>query len=152
MIIFLLLFFSLSVGAQSQGYSDSLLIYNSYKGQIDSIRLYSSKLDYRSWYAIQDKQDNSLACAFIRLKRLNGSDYLPIRDYQVEGFGVAYYYPSPDSMYNVSFSVIYPPTKFIVRDNGRTIIPYWEQYFFTKDGHKIGMRLVNPINFKEIKR
>lgn len=130
--------------------SDSLFIYNFYKGQIDSIKSTSLRMDYTQWYSIADKKDSGLACAFLRLKKINGKDYLPVRRKEVEGFGVAYEYPHPDSIYDFSFSVLYPPTKFILKDNGLTKIPYLELWYFNKEGHRLKIKIVNPVTLSEL--
>lgn len=129
---------------------DSLLIYDHYRGQVDSINAMAGKLDYISWYSLQDKKDSGLACAFLRLRKLNGKEYAPVRTKEIEGFGVAYEYPHPDSICDFAFTVIYPPTKFIVRGNGLTLIPYWEKYFFDKNGHRLAIKIIDPITLREI--
>lgn len=155
----LILFFMIAVSQLpllsfgQSGYDDSLAIFNKYKSQIDSLRALSKRglqADYDEWYKIQDFSDSGVSCALVRLKKLNGKPYEPIKQIEVEGFGIAKYYPSPDSMYGLSFTVIHPPTRFILKADGKTIIPYVEKWYYTKEGIRIGIKFVTPISHTDL--
>jgi hypothetical protein len=140
--------------SQAQATEDSLLIYNAYKTSIQTLKATN---DYRRWYAVSDSLDSVTACAFRRLSVYNKEEYKPIDTYNKEGFGETYCFPAPSQkvqhneeaapVKGNSFTIMDHQTKFIVKNDGKTKIPYIECLHFDESHHLTKVDKVNPSMF-----
>jgi hypothetical protein len=137
--------------------SDSILIYETFKNEIDSLK---TAKDYESWYILADSITTKTASSFLRLKKYNKEEYEPIEIFNKEGFGVAYLYPpvdyknvndstSTDAL--IRFSIVFYQTRFITDSLNMTRIPYLKKIYYDDKGRQIKCDKINPITFEKIK-
>lgn len=149
MIHFLVILLIGLVPTKLQAHEDSVTIYNAYT---DNIKVLTDITDHQKWYGIQDSLDKLTACCFRRLSLYNGKVYHPLKEYNKEGFGVAYFYPQPvDTLKQTYFSVIDLQTKFILRDDGKTKIPYNERWYFGEDHSLVKIEKLDPVTLDPLK-
>jgi len=162
LLLFLLLggsSYKLPPGDAQQMYNDSLLIYNIYKTQIQTLRD-AKETDRNAWYRREAMDDSTTACAFLRLQQYNKERYLPIDELNKEGMGVAYMYPVPSVIsYPGQFVSTTPTfryatldmqTHFITDSTGKTRIPYVIKYYYDKQ-RLLFKDTLNPITLEKLR-
>ena len=170
-LFFPLLFYFLSLDAQyniEKRRQDSLLIYETYKNEIEYIKIDTSP-SHINCSIIELSHDSITVCARVRLYKFNKKIYKPIEVYNAEGaYGQALRYPKPSLMSysdtsNIrqqeriidtsifSYSIIYPTTKFIVKDDGKTKIPYVDEIYYNFLNIPILVKKLDPYTLKELK-
>ena len=138
-------------------YNDSLLIYNVYKTQITFIQQVTS-INLQSWYDRSAHDDSIVACALIRLKAYNNETYQPDSEFNREGFGAAFHYPSPSllehsgqfvqKILTFRFSILDSQTHFM-SDSSNRKVPYNTRYYYDH-GRVIAEERINPITLEKI--
>jgi len=151
-LVFLLLAGS---GLAAQGYDDSLLIYQSYKQQISDLKTYSETLNYGAWIKMEDSIKSYVSPAFARLEKANHERYAPIDSLTMEGFGVAYLYPNPNSPAGDKtkvggYSVLSRQIHFLVNSKNRTRVPFVEEWYYNKQGVVIKVVKRDPVTLQEL--
>ncbi|MFI5140191.1 MAG: hypothetical protein ACHQIM_20390 [Sphingobacteriales bacterium] len=156
MITLLLLTLAVSADSPSQLHEDSVLIYNTYKDEIDSLLKAES---YMAWAIKQGNDDSITAAAFKRLKEHNHIPYAPVKMQNREGYGVGYLYPNPanpepglieiDSATS-KFSIVAIQTKFITDGKGKTRKPYIERVYYGPGGEIRYVERLNPITWQRL--
>ena len=150
----LLVLLIIYMGLAAQGYDDSMLIYKSYKQQINDLKTYSEALRYNAWFKMEDSINTNVARAFARLAKTNQERYAPIDSLELEGFGIAYLYPNPDSVVRKvnphGYSVLSNQVHFIVDSRNRTTLPYMEEWYYNKQGVVIKVVKRNPVTLQQL--
>jgi len=146
--------------AKIKAYNDSLVIYEAYKDQIETMKKCADSLNYQEWYKIQAKNDSATACNFVRLKKYNKQNYDPEDSLEMEGFGLAYKYPKPygfketlDTIKKpdeLNFTKIDLQTKFIVDKKNFTRIPYLDLIYYNRSGIIYKKEKVDPVSLQKI--
>lgn len=142
-------------------YNDSLLIYNTYHSEVESLKKLKDT-ERAKWYALHDGNDSKTACAKIRLKTYNKEDYKPYIVFERKGYGEAYSYPKPSnkehntpSAFTKSdepqyrFVVYDKQTRFISLKNCAVKIPYILKLVFDK-GRLLFTEKLNPVTYEKL--
>jgi hypothetical protein len=126
-----------------RAHEDSMLIYQTYHGQIDFLERAANDSNYVAWYDRSALDDSLTNCAKLRLKKWNKQTYEPTATKEHEGFGTAFAFPEP-AMKKVKFTVTDFQTKFITRADGKTKSPYYEKTYFDEGGVVINVEQLYP--------
>jgi hypothetical protein len=127
-----------------QAHEDSMLIYQTYKSQVDFIEYAAKDSNYKqAWYKRISHDDSITTAAKIRLENWNKVSYEPATISDHEGLGTAMSYPEP-TMKKVKFSITDPQTKFIIKADGKTKSPYIEKTYFDEGGAVINIEKLDP--------
>lgn len=119
--------------------TDSMLIYQTYKYQMEYIEVAAKEQNHKEWNNRTMMDDSLTSAAKRRLQEWNHTPYQPIDTKEREGFGTAYMYPQPGPMKKPKFSVVYTDTKFIVGTDGKTKGAYIEKVYFDAGGVAINV-------------
>jgi hypothetical protein len=139
-------------------YNDSLLIYNTYKHQIEDLKQLKP-VEFAHWYEREVNDDTLTVCAIVRLSRYNKQHYDPIKEYNREGVGYAVAYPAPGILIHIGafvsqqhqyrYSIIDEQTHFMCDSAGKTVIPYITRTYYDK-GRVLSIEKLNPITYEII--
>ncbi len=142
-------------------YNDSLLIYNTYRTQIETLKKLK-ETDLQKWYDLDAANDRIVACAKLRLKKYNRQNYEPSLVVERKGIGMAYAYPKPHSTIETSvenftktvaakyhFAVYDRQTRFCCDKIGGLHIPYILKYVY-EEGRLLFMEKLNPVTMEKI--
>lgn len=142
-------------------YNDSLLIYNTYRTQIETLKKLK-ETDLQKWYDLDATNDRIVACAKLRLKKHNHQNYEPSLVVERKGIGMAYAYPKPQGTNETSlenftktvaakyhFVVYDKQTHFCCSKLGGLHIPYILKYVYDQ-GRLLFMEKLNPVTLEKI--
>ena len=142
-------------------YNDSLLIYNTYHSQIETLKKLK-ETDLQKWYDLDAANDRIITCAKLRLKKYNHQSYEPVMVFERKGMGMAYAYPKPhstehstaDAFAKVStlkyhYVVYDKQTRFCCDKLGSLHIPYILKYVYDQ-GRLLFMEKLNPVTMERI--
>lgn len=161
LLLFLLLGGTEKEYTATERYNDSLLIYNTYKSEIEILKA-AKETDRNSWYQLDANNDQLTACAKLRLKKFNHLDYEAASYFERSDYGVARSYPKPgckehDAPQAFSFPSI-PKFHFVVYDkqthflslkNCTQRIPYILRMVYDK-GRLLLTEKLNPITLQKL--
>lgn len=142
-------------------YNDSVLIYSTYQPAIEFLKK-MKETDRQKWYTMEAEMDRLTACAKLRLKKYNGTDYGPLKVFDRSGFGVAPSYPKPGvTNYETpgAFAKVFDPkyhyvvydkqTRFLCVAGSCLKIPYILKMVFDK-GRMIFSEMLNPVTLEKL--
>jgi hypothetical protein len=142
-------------------YNDSLLIYNTYRSQINTLKTMKES-DQQAWYDREANDDSLTVCAKLRLGNYNHSTYEPSETWEREGLGSAYGYPAPSTVEHETAQafgkstepkpryVVYDKqTHFLFTNKLTTIIPYIKKFIFDK-GRLLYVEKLNPVTMEKL--
>ncbi|MFN8323745.1 MAG: hypothetical protein U0T74_13870 [Chitinophagales bacterium] len=145
----------------TERYNDSLLIYNTYKSEIEILKT-AKETDRSRWYQLDANNDQLTACAKLRLKKFNHQEYEPASYFERSDYGVARYYPKPGckehdtpqafsfpSVPKFHFVVYDKQTRFLDVKNCAQRIPYILRLVYDK-GRLLLTEKLNPITFQKL--
>lgn len=141
-----------------QRFNDSLLIYNSYQGQVKLLTALK-ETDRPMWYSREAYIDSLTACAKLRLKKYNKLSYEPTGLFERPGFGIALQYPCPSTIRHQTpeayiksgtptnrYIVYDKQTHFLTGSDGKAI-PYIKRLIFDK-GRLLYIEKLNPVTLE----
>ena len=104
---------------------------------------------------MEDSINTSVSRAFARLAKANQERYAPIDSLEMEGFGIAYLYPNPDSSIAGKvkcrgYSVLSTQVHFIVNSKNMTTVPYMEEWYYNKQGIIIKIVKRDPVTLQQL--
>lgn len=165
MVVFVLYIIMLmpTDSSKIKAYNDSLFIYETYKEQIEKMKIYANTLNYTAWFKIQAHDDSAIACNLVRLQKYNKKKYEPSETLEIESFGLAYKYPKPyginekkDTLVekktadNFKFKIIDYQVRFILNDKNLTKIPYLNLLYYNDRGIVYKKEKIDPITLQKI--
>lgn len=146
----------------TQYYNDSVSLYQKYKNDITYLKSLKPE-DTATWTA-SCRHKHTLTCAQQKeLSAYNHVWYAPIDSFKRDGFeGYAYLYPKPTERehkgYFVNGNITGPQfrfvaydhqTRFLLKEDGKTRIPYIQKITFDK-GRILFIEKLNPITKEKI--
>jgi hypothetical protein len=135
---------------QAKMYADSLLLFETYESEIDSLTAYVTQKNAPAWYARQAHDESVTLSARSFLEKMNKRDYLADSTLDFESFGGAFHYPKPERPVNVAVGmkhwnrIIDSQTRFLCNASGKTRIPYIVATYY-ENGKKIKSEKLNPL-------
>lgn len=139
-------------------YNDSLFIYNTFATQIETLKKLKES-DLPAWREREARDNALIACALIRLKAYNKTDYLPDDDHNRKQGGTALHYPAPSkkehrayfekSGYLFRYSITDHQTHLMYDSAGVKRIPYVVRYHFDHE-RIISKDTLNPVTLEPL--
>lgn len=146
---------------QTARYNDSVLIYSTYQPAIEFLKK-MKETDRQKWYTMEAEMDRLTACAKLRLKKYNGTDYSPVKVFDRSGYGVASSYPKPGVVTHETpgaFTKAFDPkyhyvvydkqTRFLCVAGSCLKVPYILKMVFDK-GRMIFSEMLNPVTYEKL--